>query len=412
MNDLNKTKQELIAEINLLKEQIKNFKIKELDGKNIEFALQQSEQRYKNIFENSPLGIICVDKSGKILTVNNSLLQILGSPSAKDTLAINVLTYVPMIEARISAAVIECMESGKNMVTEHPYRTKWRKNVFLRLHLAPMRNANGEIIGCEGIVDDISELKTNEEILRLNEECSRAIADYTYNWESWIGTDGSVLWVNPAVERITGYTVDECLNMDQYPLSFVYEEDKKILEPVIKQNWGSSAATNFIFRIQHKNKSVIWISASWQQIFDSNSSPLGTRISFNDITDRMMIEKTLEEKQTIFRQILEKSQDAFILLKNNVIMDCSDSACQYLKAEQKDQLLNKPVSSIFPANQPDGINSVDQFNKMISAAKKEDSHRFDWTFLTKDNRNLSAKASLLSIKIKVANYLALLWKPE
>jgi PAS domain-containing protein len=38
----------------------------------------------------------------------------------------------------------------------------------------------------------------------------RAVADYTYDWESWHAPDGRLVWVNPAVERITGYSVAEC----------------------------------------------------------------------------------------------------------------------------------------------------------------------------------------------------------
>ncbi len=37
-----------------------------------------------------------------------------------------------------------------------------------------------------------------------------AVADCTYDWESWHGTDGRLIWVNPAVERLTGYSVAEC----------------------------------------------------------------------------------------------------------------------------------------------------------------------------------------------------------
>jgi PAS domain-containing protein len=38
-----------------------------------------------------------------------------------------------------------------------------------------------------------------------------AIADFTYDWESWIDPQGRPRWVNPAVERITGYAPEDCL---------------------------------------------------------------------------------------------------------------------------------------------------------------------------------------------------------
>lgn len=411
MNDKNKTKQQLISELNLLRDQINKLQENKLKHEKTELALQQSEQRYKAVIENSPLGIISVDKSGKILIVNKSLIQILGSPSAEATLAINVLTYVPMIEARISAAIMECMESGKNMITEHPYRTKWRKNVFLRLHLAPMRNTMGDVTGLEAIVEDISDIKASEENLRLSEECFRAIADYTYNWESWFGTDGTLLWVNPAVERITGYTVDECLNMDNYPSSIVYEDDLNIIKPVIRKNWGSSAAKNFLFRVKHKNNSLVWISASWQQIYTSDNSPLGTRTSFNDITDRIAIEAALEERQELFRIILEDFNSAFFLLKNNMIVDCSNIAIKILKFKKKKDLINRPFSELSIDFQPDGKYSDEKFDDLISIAKEKGRYQFKWIFIRADGAELPVDISLFSVKTEAGSFLFVLWRP-
>src|SRR5690606_29842322 len=45
----------------------------------------------------------------------------------------------------------------------------------------------------------------------LDERWFRAVADYTTDWESWHAADGRLVWVNPAVERLTGYSVAECL---------------------------------------------------------------------------------------------------------------------------------------------------------------------------------------------------------
>src|SRR5690554_6084189 len=45
----------------------------------------------------------------------------------------------------------------------------------------------------------------------------RTIAEYTYDVESWIDCDGRLLWVNPAVERVSGYSVEECRQMHDYP---------------------------------------------------------------------------------------------------------------------------------------------------------------------------------------------------
>lgn len=37
------------------------------------------------------------------------------------------------------------------------------------------------------------------------EKLLKTIADYTYDWELWIGNNGSILFCSPACERISGY---------------------------------------------------------------------------------------------------------------------------------------------------------------------------------------------------------------
>ena len=54
----------------------------------------------------------------------------------------------------------------------------------------------------------------------------RLIANFTYDWETWMGTDDQPKWVNPAVERISGYTPAECLAMPDYPLPIIHPDDR------------------------------------------------------------------------------------------------------------------------------------------------------------------------------------------
>src|SRR5688572_23886483 len=61
----------------------------------------------------------------------------------------------------------------------------------------------------------------------------RAVADYTYDWESWHSPEGRLIWVNQAVRRTTGYSVGECLAMDDYPLPIVVAEDRERIHEVL-----------------------------------------------------------------------------------------------------------------------------------------------------------------------------------
>ena len=69
--------------------------------------------------------------------------------------------------------------------------------------------------------------------LRASEAKFHAIADYSYGCELWMGPNGRLLWINSRVETITGYTVEECHSMSDFPLSLIAPQDwKKVREAI------------------------------------------------------------------------------------------------------------------------------------------------------------------------------------
>ncbi|SEA26265.1 PAS domain S-box-containing protein [Desulfuromusa kysingii] len=131
--------------------------------------------------------------------------------------------------------------------------------------------------------------------LRKNEERFQAIADFTHDWESWQAPDGHLLWVNPSVLRITGYSPAECLSMADFPRALIHEEDwevdaKEFLCSFTKQSSGNDVR----FRIRCKDRTILWVAASWQPIYDVNKDYIGIRSSIRDISARKEAEEKLE----------------------------------------------------------------------------------------------------------------------
>ena len=148
-----------------------------------------------------------------------------------------------------------------------------------------------------GTVIDITERKRAEEERRQSAERFRAIADYTYDWENWIGVDGKLLWVNPAVERITGYSVGECMAMPDFPIPIVAEADRETVARQIREAVQGSSRNDFEFRVRHKDGHLAWVAASWQPIYDSRGARLGHRSSIRDIAERKQAEEALRRSE-------------------------------------------------------------------------------------------------------------------
>jgi PAS domain S-box-containing protein len=163
----------------------------------------------------------------------------------------------------------------------------WRENYVHRL-------PSGHIVA---IYDDVSVRKRTELVARMTSECFRTIADYTYNWEVWVGPAGRVLWTNPAAERVSGYTIKEIMAMQDYPAPVVYSEDRDRMGRAFRAAMKGTTGNDVQFRIERKNGRIIWVAMSWQPIFDGKGNSLGHRQSIRDVTARIQAEKALEKAE-------------------------------------------------------------------------------------------------------------------
>lgn len=129
----------------------------------------------------------------------------------------------------------------------------------------------------------------------------RAVADFTYDWESWHGLDGRLLWVNRAVARFVGYTPEECLQMADYPLELVEPDDRPQVQGVLDSGLARESGNDVEYRVVTKDGLVKWMAVSWQPIFEGEEC-LGFRTSVRDITER----RKLRDEIKLYAEHLEQ----------------------------------------------------------------------------------------------------------
>jgi PAS domain S-box-containing protein len=130
------------------------------ERKRTEEALQESEEKFRQLFEKSPLGIIHFDSNGALTNFNEVFLEIIGS-SRERVAGFNLLTSLRNEQVRMA---LESALSGKVGQFEDEYiSVTGEKRVWLKLLYAPISNAKGSITGGLGIFEDITERKRMEE---------------------------------------------------------------------------------------------------------------------------------------------------------------------------------------------------------------------------------------------------------
>ncbi len=140
--------------------------------------------------------------------------------------------------------------------------------------------------------------------LKASENRFHLIADYTYDVELWFGPTGRLLWINKSVERLTGFTVEECLADREFPFSHIHPDDREAAyERSIAALAAQSTGSDFEFRIVKKDGGVEWVTNSWQPIYDADGAFLGLRASLNSI-------QALKDTEMSLRSTLARLEDA------------------------------------------------------------------------------------------------------
>jgi len=122
----------------------------------------------------------------------------------------------------------------------------------------------------------------------------RLVADNTYDWETWLSITGPPIWINPAVTRMTGYSVAECMSMPAYPLPLVHLEDREKVTQLWSQILNSTSGNDVEFRVCHRNGTTVWVAISWQPMVDKNQL-LGFRTSIRDVSRKQKLRDELKQ---------------------------------------------------------------------------------------------------------------------
>lgn len=126
--------------------------------------------------DDSPVGLMTIDPEGQILDANPALLRFLGSPSFEATARINVLTYLPLVQAGLAADFSRALEGGKVVSAEREYTSKWGKTVQGRVTVLPVRDAEGRIVKAQVLVEDRTASHRAEGLLRIQRNLGIALS--------------------------------------------------------------------------------------------------------------------------------------------------------------------------------------------------------------------------------------------
>ncbi len=363
------------------------------DRRHAATRLEASEERVRLLLESVAEGVFGVDNTGLITFVNPAALRGLGYELHEALLGSAAKFFRPpgAIRARSGSVARDtpfftAMERNEQCEVEEC--TLWRKNgssFIAHLNIVPL-NRDGDVVGAVATFHDITERKKNELELR---KLSRAIEASPV---AVVITDvrGDIEFVNNRFEEQTGYSADEVRGKNPRILSSGQLE-RGYYETLWKTVTSGNTWTGE-FCNKKKSGALFWEKATISPIMDDR----GVIVNFVAVKEDVTEERVLNVR---FRALFENSSDALLILEQNMISDCNDTAVRVLGGREKSDLIGRNPADISPELQPDGMSSRAKAEALIAIALTRDSHRFDWVHRKLDGTDFPVEVTLTPIRV-------------
>ena len=138
-----------------------------VERRGVELELRQSEEKYRLMFEHSPLGVFHFDETGTITACNDNFVRIIGS-SRKKLTGLNTIRDIR--DDKMIAAIKKALSGGMGHYEDYYSSVTAEKTTLVKCEFAPIFSQDGGVTGGIGLIEDITERKTAEEALRESEQ--------------------------------------------------------------------------------------------------------------------------------------------------------------------------------------------------------------------------------------------------
>jgi PAS domain S-box-containing protein len=261
------------------------------ERKKTEEALQESEELYRQLFDFLPYGAEILDSEGFIIDCNPGSTRLLGY-TREELVGKHITEFMHPDVVHIFKKKFSQLLKGNLISTEVMMVRKDGKILHtLRAGQPIVDNETGQIIGVLALSVDITDGKKAER------EKTRLATVVEQAGEAIVITDtkGTIQYVNPAFEQVTGYTAKEALGKNPSILKSGSQDDN-----LYKELWATITEGHKwqgVFANKRKDDSIFYEEAAVFPIRDETGDIVNYAAIKHDITQERELELQLKQMQ-------------------------------------------------------------------------------------------------------------------
>jgi diguanylate cyclase (GGDEF)-like protein/PAS domain S-box-containing protein len=277
------------------------------------WALEESEKKYRSIFENATEAIFQSTPEGRCLEVNPAFARMFGYGSAEEVIAevtdVGRQLYADPARREELKRLLEA--AGEVRAFEVEARRKDGKKMWVSMNIHIVRDETGAARFYEGTFEDITDRKRAEENLLESEERYRTAIEHSNDGVALI-KDGRHIYINRKYLEIHGYdSPDEVLGKTL--AATVHPDDLTRVERTNElRSLGEPSPGRYELKGIKKDGSHIFVEVSVTATTYRGETV--TLAYMRDITDRKRAEEALRWKTALFEAQVNASIDGILVV--------------------------------------------------------------------------------------------------
>ncbi len=304
-------------------------------------ALQKSEEKFRALYENAPVGIFQTNSDGRLLMINRAMAHILDFDNTEEAIEYydDLAQQLYLYPERRAKFLQLLKEHGKVKNFEFRAKTVKGRKVWLSLNARIVGgNKDGEFI-IEGFNSDITGRKLAEEGLRKSNNKFKALVQQSSEMLFLHDLEGRIVEFNRAAKKNTGYGQKELATMAVFDI----DPDAKNREDQ-KKYWEALSVNDepVYFEARHRKKDGTIYPAEIvisKILLEDQKYILALA---RDITERKQAEEYLKRTEARQSAMIANIADVIAIMDENGIIQYKSPNITRLFGWKPEELIGKP----------------------------------------------------------------------